>query len=139
MLPLISMQATQPPRTVFIPKTRKRQKPVHRLNTYIVDEIHAYATIRDIALAEAEKEPNALNVQRARIANEFVAKSLRPARSPYEAQHLPEADAKRERENCETVNVRIALLQAHLDAMNPVDDNGAEPTQADTSTPLNGA
>jgi len=85
--------------------------------TYIADEIQAYATIRDLALAEAEKHTNSLNLERARIANEFVENSLKPAKSPYEAQHLPEGDAARERQRCEAVKVRLSLLNAHLAAM----------------------
>lgn len=117
------MQATQPPRTVFLPKNNSRKRRPQskraepRLTNYIVDEINAYAAIRDIALAEAEKEPNSVNVERARIANDFVENCLKPARPLYEAQHLPEEDAVRERNNCQTVKVRLALLRAHLEAL----------------------
>ena len=93
------------------------ETPDFRMTSYVVDEINAYVAIRDIALAEAEKEPNSVNLERARIANDFVANCLKPARSPYEAQHLPETDAVRERGSCQDVNVRLALLRAHLDAM----------------------
>src|SRR6476619_2045372 len=118
------MQATQPTQTVFLPKItpRKRRSPSTkkaepRLTTYVVDEINAYAAIRDIALSEAEKEPNVVNLERARIANEFVENCLKPARPLFEGQHLPEEDAVRERTTCQTAKVRIALLRAHLDAM----------------------
>jgi hypothetical protein len=87
------------------------------MSTYIADEIRAYATIRDLALAEAEKTTTRLNLERARIANEFVENALKPARSPYESQHLPEGDAGRERQRCEAVKVRLSLLQAHLEAL----------------------
>jgi len=87
------------------------------MSTYIADEIQAYATIRDLALAEAEKITNSLNLERARIANEFVENCLKPARPPYEAQHLPEGDAAREHQRCEAVKVRLSLLRAHLAAM----------------------
>ena len=59
------------------------------MNSYIVDEINAYVAIRDIALAEARRS-KFLNFERARIANDFVENCLKPARSPYESQHLPE-------------------------------------------------
>jgi hypothetical protein len=119
------MQQTQPPlRTVFLPKDsspKRRPKPARStgcgMTSYIVDEINAYVAIRDIALAEAEKEPNSVNLERARIANDFVEKCLKPARTPYEAQHLPKADAVRERGNCQAVKVRISLLRAHLNAV----------------------
>src|ERR1044071_8515377 len=60
------------------------------------------------AVAEAEKETNALNLERARIANDFVANALKPARSAYARQHLPQADAGRERQRCKAVRVRLA-------------------------------
>lgn len=125
LLIYFSMQLTQPPlRTVFLPRniSQKRltqpAKPSNfRMTSYVVDEIHAYAVIRDIAVAEAEKEPSSVNLERARIANDFVKNCLKPARPPYEAQHLPEIDAARERGRCRAVKVRLALLRAHLDAV----------------------
>lgn len=118
------MQLTQPPlRKVFLPKniSQKRQpqaaRPTDfRMTSYVVDEINAYVAIRDIALAEAEKETNSVNLERARIANEFVENCLKPARTPYEAQHLPETDAAREFARCHATRVRLSLLRAHLDA-----------------------
>ena len=93
------------------------------MRSYIVDEIHAYATIRDLAMTEAESVTNPLNLERARIANEFVENALKPSRSPYERQHLPQADAGRERQRCKAVRVRLALLQAHLDAVEREQDH----------------
>ena len=87
------------------------------MSTYIADEIQAYGVIRDLALAEAEKDTNTLNLQRARIANEFVENALKPSRTPYESQHLPEGDAARERQRCEAVKIRLSLLHAHLAAL----------------------
>jgi hypothetical protein len=87
------------------------------MSTYIADEIQAYGVIRDLALAEAEKVTNALNLERARIANDFVENALKQARGPYDSQHLPEGDAARERQHCKAVKVRLALLRSHLDAL----------------------
>ena len=87
------------------------------MSTYIADEIRAYATIRDLALAEAERITNTLNLRRAQIANEFVENALKPARTPYESQHLLEGDATREHQRCEAVKVRLSLLHAHLAAL----------------------
>jgi hypothetical protein len=87
------------------------------MTSYVVDEINAYAAIRDIALAEAEKDPSSVNLERARIANDFVKDCLKPARPPYEAQHLPETDAARERDRCRDVRVRLSSLRAHLNAI----------------------
>jgi hypothetical protein len=87
------------------------------MTTYIADEIQAYSVIRDLALAEAEKVTNPLNLERARIANDFVANALKPARGAYASQHLPQEDAGRERQRCKAVRLRLALLHAHLDAL----------------------
>jgi hypothetical protein len=87
------------------------------MSTYIADEIRAYAAIRDLALAEAEKMTNPLNLERVRIANDFVENALKPARAPYEAQRLPQGDATREHQRCEAVKVRLSLLHGHLDAL----------------------
>src|SRR6266480_405149 len=119
------MQPTQQPRSSIVRPAFKRTKtrPAtwsstrHAMSTYIADEIRAYATIRDLALAEAEKLTNLLNLQRVRIANDFVEDALKPARPPYESQHLPEGDAARERQRCEAVKVRLSLLHAHLAAL----------------------
>jgi hypothetical protein len=86
------------------------------MTSYVVDEINAYVAIRDIALAEAEKDSSSVNLERVRIANDFVENCLKPARSPYESQHLPETDSARERGRCQAVKVRISLLRARVDA-----------------------
>ncbi|HEY8834139.1 MAG TPA: hypothetical protein VIM09_01040 [Chthoniobacterales bacterium] len=119
------MQPTQQTRSSIVRPTFKRAKnraatwssTRHAMSTYIADEIRAYATIRDLALAEAERITNTLNLERARIANEFVENALKPARPPYESQHLPEGDAAREHQRCEAVKVRLSLLHAHLAAL----------------------
>src|SRR6476469_4068750 len=118
------MQSTHKSRSPIVRPTFKRTKAAtnwtstrNAMSTYVVDEIRAYATIRDLALAEAEKLTNPLNLERARIANDFVENALKPARRPYESQHLPEGDATRERQRCEAAKVRLSLLHAHLDAV----------------------
>jgi hypothetical protein len=115
------MQPTHKTRSQIVRPSFKRAKNAeawsstrHAMSTYIADEIRAYGVIRDLALAEAERVPNSLNLQRVRIANDFVENALKPARTPYENQHLPEGDATRERQRCEAVRVRVSLLQAHL-------------------------
>src|SRR6266550_2195430 len=75
-----------------------------------VEEIHAYIAIRDGLLAEAEKKPTCELLRRLATANDFVEHWLKPARTPYEAQFLPEIDATRERLRCETVKTRIVQL-----------------------------
>jgi hypothetical protein len=118
------MQPTQQTLSSIVRPTFKRDKSQaawsstrHAMSTYIADEIRAYATIRDLALAEAERITNTLNLRRAQIANEFVENVLKPARTPYENQHLLEGDATRERQRCEAVKMRLSLLHAHLEAM----------------------
>ena len=88
-----------------------------RMNSYVVDEINAYVAIRDLALAEAEKDRSPVNLERVRSANDFVENCLKPARSPYESQHLPETDAARERGRCQAVKVRLFVLRAHPHAI----------------------
>jgi hypothetical protein len=90
---------------------RKSPKPAERNSSKeTVAEINAYIAIRDMYLAEAEEVTTDTTLHRVCVANDLVATYLKPARSPYEAQHLPEADAARERKRCEAVKVRIAEL-----------------------------
>src|SRR6185312_6298917 len=74
-------------------------------------EIHAYISIRDRLLTEAEEVPNNSTLHRAWIANDVVQVFLKPARRPYEAQYLPEDEARFERERCETIKQRIGDLR----------------------------
>ena len=67
--------------------------------------------MRDSCLVEAEEYPNAANIERAGIANDFVETYLKPARPSDETQFLPEAEAVRERKRCKAVKVRIAELR----------------------------
>jgi hypothetical protein len=121
---LQAMQLTREPRSSIAKPTFKRARTraatwssTHlAMSTYIVDEIRAYATIRDLALAEAERVTNALNLERARIANDFVENALKLSRTPYESQHLPEGVAAHGGQRCEAVKVRLSLLHAHLAA-----------------------
>jgi hypothetical protein len=118
------MQSTHKSRSSIVRPTFKRTQAsakwsstVNSMTTYVVDEIRAYATIRDLALAEAEKATNPLNLERARIANDFVENALKPARNSYGNQRLPAGDSIRERQRCKAVKVRLSLLHAHLDAL----------------------
>lgn len=81
-----------------------------------IDEINSYLGVRDLLLRQAEELTTETNLRRARMANEFTEKCLRPARSPYQAQCLPEEDAALERQRCKSVKVRIAELRAQLGA-----------------------
>jgi hypothetical protein len=80
-------------------------------SAYTVAEINAYIAIRDQLLAEAEEIRTASKLASTGLANDFVLGCLQPARSPYEAQFLPETDAVRERTRCEAVRNRIAQLR----------------------------
>src|SRR5881392_3609677 len=82
------------------------------------EEIHSYLRIRDLLLSQAAEAPTEANLHRAWMANEFAEKCLRPARSLYEAQSLPEAEAARERQRCKAVKVRVAELRARIGARN---------------------
>ena len=96
-----------------------------RMNSSAVDEINAYVAIRDLALAGAEKDPSPVNLKRVRSANDLVENCLKPARSPYESQHLPETDTARERGRCQAVKVRLFLLRPHVDAISRDHAHGA--------------
>ncbi len=74
-------------------------------------EIYAYIAARDLALAEAEREVSDLTLNRAFLANQLVDNCLKPVRSPYQAQSLPDADAMHERQRCEKAKLRIAQLR----------------------------
>jgi hypothetical protein len=79
-------------------------------SVYSVAEINAYIAIRDQLLAEAEKANSNAKIASAVLANEFVEGCLKPGRSPYDAQCLPETDAERERQRCAAVRERITQL-----------------------------
>ncbi len=51
-------------------------------------EIHAFIAARDMALAEAERNPADMTLNRAFLANQLVQNCLQPPRSPYQAQAL---------------------------------------------------
>jgi hypothetical protein len=89
---------------------RKSPKDVPRNSSNALHEIETYIAIRDSFLAEAERITTDATLHRACIANDVVEKCLKSARTPYEAQYLPEADAIRERKRCEAVKVRIGKL-----------------------------
>jgi hypothetical protein len=83
-----------------------------------VHEIETYIQIRDNFLAEAERTMTPKAVERVTLANEFVANCLKPAREPYQAQHLPEAIAMRERQRCMAVTCRLAAISRAIAARN---------------------
>ncbi len=74
-------------------------------------EIYAYIAARDLALVEAERDVSTLTLNRAFLANQLVDNCLKPARSPYQAQSLPDVDAMRERQRCEKAKQRLAQLR----------------------------
>jgi len=79
-----------------------------------VAEIYAYIAARNLLLRELEENTTEANLRRATTANDFAENCLRPARSPYEAQSLPDAEAARERQHCNAVKLRLAELRARL-------------------------
>ena len=90
------------------------RKPAPVTSAHACGEINAYIGIRDRLLEKAEASRTECDFDRVAGANEFVENCLRPARSPYEAQHLPESDAARERQRCEAVRLRLARLRTKL-------------------------
>ncbi len=83
----------------------------HGKSQFAVAEINSYIAIRDDLLAEAEDNPTSAKLNSVAIANDFVETCLRVPRPIYQAQHLPETDAIRERERCEDVKQRIGALR----------------------------
>ena len=105
-LPQLFQHVASPART-HAPSTSK-------VSSEAIEEINAYIAIRDQSLAAAERVPTRGTVDRALLANEFVESCLRPARSPYQAQALPEANAADERQRCASAKARLAQLSARL-------------------------
>src|SRR4051812_32841172 len=99
-------------------KTQRKKTPAKsdfgptKTPLYGAEEINAYITIRDQLLDEAEKSRTASKLDSVIVANNFVAGCLQLARSPYEAQCLPEAIAQRERKRCDAVSNRVIILRA---------------------------
>src|SRR5256885_10014182 len=80
-------------------------------SVYSIAEINAYIAIRDQLLAEAEEQCSREKLASTTLANDFVEGCLKPTRTPYEGQCLPEADAIQERQHCTAVRERIAELR----------------------------
>ncbi len=102
------MQVANPVRRQPRPSSTRRQPTGSPQATA---EIFAYIAIRDELLIEAEQLKTQAKLESLSVANDFVVTCLRPARSPYQAQCLAEADAARERKRCEIVAARIAQLR----------------------------
>ena len=99
-----------------LPAAKRESKSAPTLSSafgsaYSIAEINAYIAIRDQLLAEAEKLHTTAKIASTSLANDFVEGCLKPGRTPYEAQCLPESDAVRERKRCEAVRARIAQLR----------------------------
>ena len=101
----------------ILPAAKRESRPTPTLTSafgsaYSIAEINAYIGIRDQLLAEAEKQHTNAKLASIALANDFVEGCLKPVRSPYEAQCLPETDAIRERQRCAAVRDRIAQLRS---------------------------
>ncbi len=92
------------------PKSRQ-VAPARNGSPEATAEINAYIAIRDELFNEAEQLRTPAKLASVIVANDVVEGYLRPARSPYQAQSLPENDAARERKRCEFVRGRIAQLR----------------------------
>lgn len=100
-----------------ISPARSRSVPSSNVASDAVEEINAYIAVRDQSLAEAERVPTRGTVNRALLANEFVESCLRPVRSPYQAQALPESSAAAQRQRCAAAKARLAQLSAQVSDM----------------------
>jgi hypothetical protein len=102
----------------ILPAAKRESRPTPTISSafgsvYSVAEINAYIVIRDQLLAEAEELHSSAKLASTALANDFVEGCLKPARTPYEGQCLPESDAIRERQRCEAVRERIAKLRSN--------------------------
>jgi hypothetical protein len=102
----------------ILPRPKRHPRPSTTAigSKEIIAEINAYIAIRDGLLVEAEQVKTRAKIDSVTAANDFVMACLKPARPPYEAQCLPEADAVRERKRCEDVRARIAEFTAQIAA-----------------------
>ena len=123
------MQTTHAPIPLLalFPGTQVPQHPgrlpelvVHDDSPYAIDEINAYAAIRDDLLAEAEEVPTRAKLASVAVANDFVETCLQPPQPAYQSQHLSGADAAREQKRCNDVKNRIAELHARVPTGYPV-------------------
>ena len=103
---------TRHPRIITQSVTKRAAARSSTSSAQAAAEIYAYIAARDLALAEAERQPSDLILNRAFLANQLVDSCLKPARSPYQAQALADAEAMRERQRCERAKLRIAHLRA---------------------------
>ena len=107
--------STSSPKARTPAKTKPPQARQPHPSDYVIGEINAFIAIRDELLVEAEEAKTASKLESLIVANNFVESVLTPARSPYEVQFLPEADARRERKRCEQIKQRVADLRNQLD------------------------
>ena len=109
------MEQTLPlDRPTLISENASQQAPARPEASSTIAEIYAFIAARNLLLREVEENTTEANLRRATAANEFAENCLRPARSPYQAQSLPEAEAARERQHCSAVKVRLAELRTRL-------------------------
>ena len=109
------MQETLPPqRSTTIPESALPAVPASPDTSEAAIEIYAYIAARNLLLRELEENPTETNLRRATTANAFAENCLRPAQPPYEAQSLPDAEAVRERQHCNAVKLRLAVLRFRL-------------------------
>jgi hypothetical protein len=109
------MQATLPHRQthkIRALKPKSRSGAIQPDRHAVAEEIFSFLAARDLLLAEAEDLPSEASLHRVWMANEFAERCLEPARPPYEAQTLPEAESAFERRRCQTIKLRIAALRA---------------------------
>ncbi len=111
------MQATLPSRATrkgAAPKPTSRPSANPQERRAVAEEIFSFIAVRDLLLAEAEDHTSEASLHRVWMANEFAERCLEPARPPYQAQTLPEAEAVFERRRSQNVKVRIAELRTRV-------------------------
>ena len=104
------MHVAAPSSSLLARKHRQSLTGPSATSRYAAEAIAAYIALRDQLVEEVEKVATPEKVNRLAIANDLVFACLKPARHPYEAQSLPEAEATRERTRCETIRGKVTKL-----------------------------
>ena len=112
------MHVAAPSSKLLARKHRQSLTGPSAASRYSAEVINAYIATRDQLAKEVEKIASVEKLNRLAIANDLVLACLKPARHPYEAQCLPEAEAVRERSRCDAIRNKVAELLGLVAAAN---------------------
>ncbi|MEY2545574.1 MAG: hypothetical protein QOG48_691 [Verrucomicrobiota bacterium] len=106
------MHVAAPSSSLLARKHRQSLTGPSAASRYSADVINAYIGVRDQLVQDVEKVATLEKLNRLSIANDLVLACLKPARAPYEAQCLPDAEAVRERGRCDVIRSKVTKLLA---------------------------